>query len=254
MRGRPRTAEIDGRLMLPNHCFPRRRVRPLSSLAWRLRRGYSNTKRLRYEVSVLAVVHGAIRLGIEQELCQRLAQAGLGEDAVTAVRFHAWDVVYDVIVPTYRTWTHPRLHGIALSVGLRVPAHRHLTLIAPPAEIQAEPRLGNAHRIFHDKLVPIRGDAGSAIRCIEEHGGQASLVACETALGSPFAKERIFGLVFGGYLEIDLTAEIAEQSIVRIGRDTESFDWAGLGWRMLANDEQDPSNSIEATAVPLYQR
>lgn len=221
--------------------FPCRRGRPLSPFGWQTWRGYCNAKRLGYEASILASVHGAIRLGVDRELCLRLGRAGLGEDAVTAVRFRVSGGEYGVILPTYRTWRHARPRGLAFAVGRRALTDGYGVLIVSPTDVQQEPRLSNAHRIAHEKLVPACGDARSVARCIEELGGEAPLAACEAALASPLARGRIFGLVFGGQLDIDFSAEITDRSIVRLRPPCWAFDWDALGWHPIQSNDEPPA-------------
>lgn len=249
MRGRPSTAEIDGRRMTSRRPIPRRRARPLLPFSWQTWRRCADAKRLGYEASVLASVHGATRLGLDQELCLLLARAGLGEDAVAAVRLRGAGRDYGVILPTRRTWRHSQLRGLVHAVGVRAIAGGHRVLIVPPDDVQREPRLANAHHIFQRKLVPSCGDLEVVARHVEELGGEASLATCEGALASPLAEERIFGLVFAGHLEIDLSIVLTDRSVVRLRQPGWTFDWAALGWGLLRSDGGDPVASSEAAAA-----
>lgn len=208
-----------------------------------------NARRLGCEASVLAAVHGAVRLGMDQELCCLLRRAGLGEDAVTAIRLRGSGREYGVILPTDRTWSQPRLRGYAFSAGFRALAGGHQVLIVPPADVRLQPRLANAHWIFQAKEVPACGDVDALTRCIEARGGKASLAACEAALASPLARERIFGLVFGGHLEMDLMTELTGESVVRRRPPCWTFGWGALGWQLLQIDQADSSAPPEATAL-----
>ncbi|MGW5837951.1 hypothetical protein ACWFZ6_08010 [Methylorubrum extorquens] len=174
-----------------------------------------------------------MRLGLDDELCRLLGRAGLGEDAVTAVRFRGSGRESGVIVPTHRTWDRSRLRALAFEVACRALHDERDVLVVPPAEVEREPRLTNARRIFGAKEVPAYGDASALVRCIALRGGEATLADCEAALAGPFARKRIFGLVFGGHVEIDLSTELAEQTLVRLRSQDWTFGWNALGWRSI---------------------
>ncbi|MGV7030528.1 hypothetical protein [Methylobacterium symbioticum] len=249
MRGRRTAAEIDGVRMSVHRSFPRRRGAIPSPFRRRTWRGGINARRLGCEASVLATVHGAIRLGLDRDLCTQLARAGLEQDAVTAVLFRGSGREYGVILPTHRTWRHSRLRGLAFSVGRRASAAGRLVLVVPPVEVQRQPRLANAHRIFDGKVVPACGDADAVKRCIEEHGGEAPLASCEASLAGQLARERVFGLAFGGHLEIDLATEFTDRSAVRLRQPCWTFDWDALGWAVIPMPSSDPSARSEAAAA-----
>lgn len=221
---------------MPQDDFPPRNQASRSALRWRMRRGCYNAKRLEYEATVLASVYGALRLGRDEELRSLLARRGLGEDAISALRFREADAEYGVILPTDRTWNLPRLQGLTFDAGFDMSAAGHRILVVPPADVRLQPRLANAQHVFHAKKAPACGDLDVLIRWIETQGGEAPLDACVAALDSPGARERIFGLVFGGHLALDLASAITDLSIVRLGSRCRTSSWDRLGWRILQTD------------------
>jgi len=203
-------------------------------------------RRLGCKASILASVHGAIRLGLDQDLCCQLARVGLEEDAVTVIRFRGLEIEYSVILPTCRTWKQARLRGLAFEVDRRVQTDGHHVLVVPPADVQRKPRFANAHYVFHEKLVPACGDVHAVTRCIKQFGGEAPLDACQAALSGPLGRRRIFGLLLGGHIEIDLAFELPDRSIVRLREQCWAFDWAVLGWRLLGLEQEDQIIPAEA--------
>lgn len=196
-----------------------------------MRRGCLNVKRLEYEASVLASVHGVVRIGCHEELADLLRQASLGDDAISALLFRGTGREYDVILPTDRTWNQTRLRQRVFEVGLRASAVGRRILIVPPAELRLQPRLRNAQKIFHTKTVPACGDRETTTACIDARGGEAALVECEAALAGPWSKERVFGLVYCGHLAMDLEVEITHSSAVRLRNPYPDWGWETLGWR-----------------------
>jgi hypothetical protein len=196
-----------------------------------MRRGFLNAKRLDYEASVLASVYGAVRLGEDLELTGLLREVGLGEDAISALRFRQNGSEYSVILPTERTWKQARLKDRAFGVGLRESAVGRSVLIVPPAEVRLQPRLRNAKRIYHTKMVPACGDMETLIACINAWGDGASLIDCEAALAGPHPRNRVFGLVYGGHFAMDLMVGITDQSVVRLRHPHPNGCWETLGWR-----------------------
>ncbi|CAO4171743.1 hypothetical protein IHEIED_01854 [Methylorubrum populi] len=73
------------------------------------------------------------------------------------------------------------------------------------------------------------GDAATLSRLLSAQGGEASLAECEAALASPFAHGRIFGLMAGGHVEIDLSVPLSADSLVRLQPPGWPFAEAGLG-------------------------
>jgi hypothetical protein len=236
---------------MPQDGFPHRSRTSRSALRWRMRRGCCNAKRLEYEASVLASVYGAVRLGRDEELRSLLARRGLGEDAVSALRFREADTEYGVILPTDRTWNLPRLQCLTFDVGFDMSTEGHRILVIPPADLRLQPRLANAQHVFHAKKAPARGDLDVLIRWIETHGGEATLGACVAALDSPGARERVFGLVFGGHLALDLASAITDLSIVRLGARFRTSSWDRLGWRILRTDRALACTSPDAAAMEI---
>lgn len=222
-----------------------------SALRWRMRRGCHNAKRLEYEASVLATVHGAVRLKRADELSSLLARADLGADTAGALRFRESGVEYDLVLPTDRTWNLPRLRRAVADVGLRASSEGLRILIVPPAEVRSQPRLANAQHIFHAKKVPACGDLDRLTRWMQERGSEAPLVACEAELDSPEARERIFGLVFGGHLAIDLASPMTDQSIVRLRARRGTSSWDQLGWCSLRTDRASGSTSSDVAEMEL---
>lgn len=237
--------------MSRHRSFPRRHGPSLSPFARRTRRGCRNAKRLSFEASAVAAVHGALGLGIDHDLRGLLAHSGLGEDAVAAVRFRGPDREYGVILPTDRTWKRPRLRRLAYSVAAQASASGVRSLVVPPAHVRLEPRLANALRIFQRKETPASGDAEAVTRIIEARGGEASLSECEAALDSPLARERIFGLVFGGHLQMDLSSALTERSTVRLRPPDWTFRWDVLGWHPIVGESAGPPPPPDVATIPV---
>lgn len=223
---------------MPESSFSPRNVAVRSALRWRMRRGRRNTRRLEYEASVLASICGAIPLGPDERLRDSLARRGMEEDAVGTVRFSEVDGKYGMILPTDRTWNQTRLRGLIYDAGFESSAAGERILIVPPADVRLQPRLANALCVFNQKKVPIRRDLDAVAGLLESRDGEAPLVACEAALDSPGARERIFGLLFGGYLELDLLSPITDRSMVRLGSRCRTSGWGQLGWRILRSDQE----------------
>lgn len=234
---------------MPQDGSPPRNHKSRSALRWRMRRGCYNAKRLEYEATVLASVCGAVRLARDEALRSTLARRGLGEDAVAALRFREADSEFGVILPTDRTWNLPRLRDTTLDVGFDLSAAGHRILVVPPADVRLQPRLANAQHVFHAKKAPACGDLDVLIRWIETQGGEAPLDACVTALDSPGARERIFGLVFGGHFALDLASAITDLSIVRLGSRCRTSSWDKLGWRILPTDRAPARTSPDAAEM-----
>jgi hypothetical protein len=195
-----------------------------------MHRGCLNAKRLEYEASVLASVHGAVRLGHDAELSDLLREGGLGDDAISALRFQGTGSEYSVVLPTDRTWNHARLKGRVLDIGLRASALGRSILIASPAIMRRQPRLGNALHIFHTMMVPACGDLERSTACVDARGGEATLLECQAAVPGRDPRRRIFGLVFGGHLVLDLHTEITDLSTVRLRSRQPDWGWEVLGW------------------------
>jgi hypothetical protein len=218
---------------MPQHGpFPPRHP-SLSALRWRMQRGCNNARRLAYEATVLMSVHGA----------------GLGSDTVVAVRFRRSGSEYGVVLPTDRTWNQPRLRDLAFAVGYRAATGGHRVVIASPAEVRAQPRLGNAQSIFHTKAPPACGDLEELTRHIDERGGEAPLIDCRAALSGRDARERIFGLLFGGHLRMDLTTPLTDQSVVRLRLPDQASGWEALGWHLLRTEDASSPSSQHAAAA-----
>lgn len=188
-------------------------------------------KRLEYEASVLASVNGAVRLGHDVELAGLLRRVGLGDDAISVLRLRGTDGEYRVILPTDRTWNHARLKERVLGVGLHASALGLPILIASPAVLRRQPRLGNAQHIFRAMTVPACGDLERSTACIDARSGEAALVECQAAVAGQDPRRRIFGLVFGGHLALDLDEEITDRSTVRLRSRRPDWGWEALGWR-----------------------
>ena len=84
---------------------------------------------------------------------------------------------------------------------------------------------------------PAIGDASALLRFLETQSGEASLAQCEAILASPFAGERIFGLMASGLVEIDLSLPICGQSRVRLRSSESPFDWVGARGKAPASDK-----------------
>jgi hypothetical protein len=215
----------------------------LSALHWRVRRGCLNVRRIEYEASVLASVHGAVRLGHDLELVGLLRGVGLSEDAISALRFRGTGGEYGVILPTERTWNQTRLKERAFDVGLRASATVRPILIISPAELRLEPRLGNAQHIFRAKTAPACGDMETLTACIDDRGGEAALVECEAALAGPHPRERVFGLVYSGHLAMNLEVGLTDRSAVRLRHPFPNWGWEALGWRPIQAAQPDPAGT-----------
>ena len=117
--------------------------------------------------------------------------------------------------------------------------------------MRLEPRLANALRIFQRKETPASGDAEAVTRIIEARGGEASLSECEAALDSPLARERIFGLVFGGHLQMDLSSALTERSTVRLRPPDWTFRWDVLGWHPIVGESAGPPPPPDVATIPV---
>jgi hypothetical protein len=208
-----------------------RRQAPFSALRWRMRRGFLNVKRLDYEASVLASVHGAVRLGPDLQLAGLLRGVGLGDDAISILRFRQSGCEFSLVLPTERTWRNTRAKGRAYAVCIHESAAGRLILIVPPAELKLRPRLNNAKRIFHTKMVPACGDLETLTACINDRGGEATLIDCEAVLAGLHPRNRVFGLVYGGHLAMNLNVAITDLSTVRLQQSNPKWSWEVLGWR-----------------------
>ena len=183
-----------------------------------------------------------------------LARFGLGEEAVAAVHFRGSGREYRVILPTDRTWKRPRLRRVVYSAATVASAGGAESLVVPPADVRLEPRLANALPISHRKETPASG-AVEALNCIiAARGGQAPLAECEAGLDSPQARERIFGLVYGGHLKLDLNTELNDRSAVRLRPPDWTFSWDVLGWQPIVGDPAGQRLPAEAPTIPVIER
>ncbi|MER2266096.1 hypothetical protein [Methylobacterium oxalidis] len=201
------------------------------SLDWRRRRGYRNACRLGRQVSSLAETFGAVCLGPDDFVGSLYCRSGLGDDAVAAVRFDASGRTSTIVVPTLRTWHRPHLRALANRLASVSYAYGRIVLVVPPAEVRRQPRLDNAERIVGSMRPPAAGDLATLARCAAARGDVADLATCAAALPGPHALERIFGLMAGGHLSIDLDAALGPRSIVRLRASCWSTPWEVLGWQ-----------------------
>nr|WP_137827982.1 hypothetical protein [Methylobacterium sp. L1A1] len=198
---------------------------------------------------MLASVFGAVPLGHDEGLRNLLARRGLEEDAVGTLRFREADGEFGMILPTDRTWNQMRLRGLILEVGFESSAAGERILVVPPTEVRMQPRLANALHVFDQKKVPIRSDLDAVACWLKSHDGEAPLAACEAVLDSPRSRERIFGLVFGGYLALDLLSPITDRSMVQLGPRCRTSGRDQLGWRILRSDREAATVSSDGVGV-----
>jgi len=220
---------------------------PARALSWQIRRGYANANRLAQDVSMLAVANGATCLGRDEHAATVFEKLGLGADAIASVLFRASGMTSTVAVPTIRTWNRPssrrlvdRIAGDAFAFGRLV--------IASPHDVARQPRLANAARLCRSMCPPAAGDARAVEACIAVRGVQASLRECEAVLGAPLALQRIFGLMVGGFIEIDLESAFGADSAVRLRPRDWIFDWSIFGWR--SGGSQHADSAARACAPP----
>lgn len=206
------------------------RTQPCRVLNWQVRRGYANARRLEQDVAMLAVANGATCLGRDAHVADLFERAGMGDDAIAVVRFKASGRTSTVAVPTFRTWNRDTRRRLASEVAEAAFHGGRVVLVASPHDVTRQPRLANAGVICRSMLPPAAGDAEIVGSCIRRGGGEASLEACGEALGPPLARERIFGLMAGGCLEIDLDVALGAESRVRLRRCGWSFGWDMFGW------------------------
>lgn len=209
------------------------RVQPSRALSWQARRGYANAERLGQDVSMLAVAHGATCLGRDEQAATLFDRAGLGADAIAVVRFRASGMTSTVAIPTYRTWNRYTSRRLAVDISEAAFAVGRLVVVASPHDVTLQPRLGNAGRICRSMLPPAAGDAEAVRARIRIAGGEASLRSCQAALGPPLSLARIFGLMVGGQLAIDLETPLGDDSTVRVRPDGWIFDWGMFGWQAI---------------------
>lgn len=213
----------------PDRCV--RAKTSFSPLHWRARREYSCVKRLGSELSALAAVHGATCLVPDETLRSSFDRVHLGTDAVALVRFRFAGVTSTIAVPTFRTWSRNERRRLAISIAEGAFAVGRYVQVVSPYDVTLQPRLANAMRMFQVMRPPIDGDARAVRRRIVADGGTTSLQACEEALACPSSRERIFGLMAGGTIAIDLAGLLGSHSTVRLNPDGWTFDWDVLGWQ-----------------------
>lgn len=201
------------------------------SVHWQARRGYLNAQRLGYSVRTLATAYGATCLPPDETVQARFDHSGIGADAIALVRFRISDLVCTVAVPTIRTWERRDRRGLASTIAEAAFAAGRNVIVVPPRDVIREPRLSNATRIGRSMRPPAAGDLEILRNCIAAGRGTASLKACEDALSSPYARARIFGLMAGGSLGIDLDDVLGRGSTVQLRPEGWVFDWDVLGWQ-----------------------
>lgn len=213
----------------PDRCV---RVKPsFSPLHWQARREYSCVKRLESELSKLAAVYGATGLVPDETLRTRFERVHLGTDTVALVRFRFAGVTSTIAVPTFRTWGRNERRRLAISIAESAFASGRYVQVVSPYDVTLQPRLANAIRIHQNMRPPSAGDVSAVQLRITADGGTTSLQACEEALDCPSSRERIFGLMAGGKIAIDLAVPLGPQSAVRLNPDGWTFDWDVLGWQ-----------------------
>jgi len=177
------------------------------------------------------MVHGATGLAPDKTIQSRFDRVNLGADAVALVRFRSDGVPSTIAVPTFRTWCRNDRRTLAISIAEGAFAAGRYVQVVSPYDVVLQPRLANATVIFGAMRPPIAGDARAVRDRIFADGGITSLRACEDALDCPSSRERIFGLMAGGVIAIDLAGDLGSDSTVRLNPDGWSFDWDVLGWQ-----------------------
>jgi hypothetical protein len=198
---------------------------------WQARRGYAIAKRLGFSVRALATAYGATWLGTDETVQAYFESAMLGAEAVALVRFRISDRTCTVAIPTIRTWDRSDRRLMSMSIAEASFASGRIVTVVSPRDVIREPRLSNATHIFRTMRPPAAGDAQAVRNRIAVCNGEASLMACEDALASPCARSRIFGLMAGGLLGIDLASPLGPESAIRLRPTDWAFDWDVLGWR-----------------------
>ncbi|WP_132254936.1 hypothetical protein [Methylobacterium segetis] len=136
-----------------------------------------------------------------------------------------------IIVPTTRTWYRPHLRTLVDCLCAEAHGLGRDVAVVSPIEVRRQPRLGGAECVLRSMKPPAAGDASTLARSIAARGGAANLATCAAALPGPYALDRIFGLMAGGLLSIDLDIELGAESIVRLREASWPFPWDALGWR-----------------------
>jgi hypothetical protein len=127
-------------------------------------------------------------------------------------------------------------------------------VLASPVDVEAQPRLGNAERILRTMRPPAMGDAGALIGLLESVNGEASLAQCTAVVASPFAVERIFGLMAGGLIELDLSLPICAASRVRLPSSDRPFHWLNIQDCGTAEISPRLPEWVEPTSHPWNER
>ncbi|WP_342111337.1 hypothetical protein [Methylobacterium sp. SI9] len=153
---------------------------------------------------------------------------GLGPEAVAVVGFRASGYPCAIAVPTFRAWNRHDMQRRIVSAVRDATASCRSTMLASPFDVTAQPRLSNVERMLQTMRPPAIGDGVSLVRLLEAQNGEASLAQCESVVASPFAVERIFGLMAGGLVEIELSVPIGAESRVRLRSSEWPFDWLNV--------------------------
>lgn len=206
------------------------RARPFSALHWRARRGILNAERLGSDLSILAMAHGATCLGTDETVRSHFDRAHLGVDAIALVRFRLARLTSTIAVPTFRAWSRDDQRRLAMSIADAAFGAGRIVLVVSPYDVILQPRLKNAMRIFRSMRPPGVGDADVVRARISADGGTTSLRSCEEALDCEFSRKRIFGLMVGGVLAIDLSTPLGPESTLWSRPAGWIPDWDLLGW------------------------
>lgn len=204
--------------------------RPTSAVHWRARRGWMNAIRLGADLSTLAMAYGAARLEPDEMVESLFERSSLGADAIALVRFRFARLTSTIAVPTFRTWKRNERRRSAMSVAEAACATGRVVLIVSPDAVILQPRLRNATRILRSMRPPGLDDAEVVREHILASGGEATLASCETALGCTSSRGRLFGLIVGGAVGIDLTLPLDGESVLRSRPAGWLPDWDVLGW------------------------
>lgn len=177
----------------------------------------------------MAISHGAVCLGPDEIARRFFDWVGIGPDAVAVVRFRHSSQSCTIALPTFRTWGRNDLRRRTAHAASSAFAAGRNVVVQDPGAVKLQPRLCNAEHMLRSMRVPAMGDAATLSRLLSAQGGEASLAECEAALASPFADGRIFGLMVGGHVEIDLSVPLSADSLVRLRPPGWPFAEAGLG-------------------------
>ena len=194
-------------------------VQALAGLNWQTRRGRANAARLCADLRVLAMVHGAIPIGPDEVVGDQFDRVQLGPDAVALERFRLFRTATTIAVPTFRTWSCGKRRRLTYATAEAALATGRIVLVASPLDVILQPRLANAITMLRRMRPPAIGDAEAVRERIVGDGGTTKLGICAETLASPFAMNRIFGLMVGGVLEIDFSVPLGPESMVRLNPD-----------------------------------